>query len=894
MNRANKISALGIFAVIGTVAVSAFGVDAQQQATPEQQRILRDESVTMGIWNMPFVQLHAGYGMNGWGPAKRIDTTEYCAMRARYLKTLAEIEAKSPSDFRTLLDFGEALMFEEPFAGIKPDYAAAKAKLLKAVAAPNPDAYLLTQAFYRLAECQFALGDREGCRKTLEDFLARKIICRRPKGKRESPDYQRSAAEVLGVMKGEIGSMDLLKLPVFTDTKPYPEPKESKYEEAFTSIAKMKISLVGITKDDARVRLLKTRLARLDVKPGMEGSAFKLAIELTNKAPVAEKEGYSLDIAKDGATIRARDKQGILWGLVSFMQMIDYGAKTVRRGSIRDWPDCANRGFLGDYWPGTAEFAVFQKMNSVNIKHPPTFNHHWTPLNVFLTESLAHQFRDLGLTLYYGTAYYTMYPHLPFAWPESEAFRVSVFKRYAAMGAGVYFPFDDSRFAPDVPGGTKSGLPPPDEEKFGKAKNCDGEYVSRIYRAIKKDYPDFKMIFCPPFYFGPDARSPYPEDREEYLATLAKTLDPAIDVYWTGPRVKGIQKEPYQTEWYTKLVGRKPYIFQNGTGPHNRLGYIVDATDWNGWHYPGFFESEISGFHKNANTPTECCQIATLGDCLWNVKGYDPGRSVKRGVNQLLGEKMYDILAPGLPALAYFDKYKHGKVTAEVQKENADDLAAKVELADDCWRKAVAYNRQVISYGAYGTALGWAKRILEAATKPPDALAKFGKQIAANRALAVKEVGVDVRKGDLFYSPADIAGGEIELEKAGGNDGLDLCPQRFATALRGAATKSNVGVIRYECDPFPPSGDYVLHLCGMDDELPAKNKICIEVNDTKVFEGDPKFENATAYKVSKFTIPFKTMKRYNKVQITNLTRGGKPGAAPCVSICYAVVKKGEN
>lgn len=872
------------------MAISAVLVAAECAAIvgsdAELTKILEDNCVTLGNWNRPYERYHAGYEGEGLKYGSRINTAEYLAMRARYLETLAELEARNPGDFTTLLSLGEALMFEEPFAGIKPDYATAKTKLLKAVVAPKPDAYLLTRAFYRLAECQFALGDREGCRKTLEDFLARKIVCRRPKG-RGYPDWQRKAAAVLEVMKGEIVSMDVLKLPVFTDTKPYPEPKEAKYEESFASIATMRIALKGVAKDDARVRLLKTRLARLGAKLDGTGPAFELTIDLSDEAPVVEKEGYSLDVAKDGAMIRARDKQGILWGLVSFMQMIDYREKTVRCGNIRDWPDCATRGFLGDYWLGCAEFAVFQKMNSVNIKHPPTTIHDWTPLNVFLTESLAHQFRDLGLTLYYGTTFYTMYPNLPFAWPESEEFRVGIFKRYAAMGAGIYFPFDDARFE-SCEKGSKTGLPRPDEEKFGKAKNCDGEYVSRIYRAIKKDYPDFKMIFCPPFYWGPDARAPYPEDREEYLASLAKMLDSEIDVYWTGPRVKGIKKEPYQAAWYTKLVGRKPYIFQNGTGPHNRLGYIVDATDWNGWHYPGFFEKEIAGFHKNSSTPSECCQITTLGDCLWNVKGYDPERSVRRGVGQLLGEKMYDILAPGLPALAYFDKYKYGKVTEEVQNESVDDLEAKVSLAEDCWQKAVAYNPAVTEYGAYATGIGWAKRILMAAMNPAEN-AKYKQQITACRRFAVKEVGVSAGKGDLFRSPVDIVGGEVE--EASGEDGSNLCPKRFATVLRGGGTKFNALTLRFECDPFPASGDYMLYLCGMDDELPAKNKIRIKVNDTKVFEGDPGFENATAYKVSKFTIPFETMKRYNKVQIESLTPGGNPSAAPWVSICYAVVKK---
>ena len=89
--------------------------------------------------------------------------------------------------------------------------------------------------------------------------------------------------------------------------------------------------------------------------------------------------------------------------------------------------------------------------------------------------------------------------------------------------------------------------------------------------------------------------------------------------------------------------------------PHNLASFIVDSTDWNGWHYPGFFEEGIAGFHKNSWTPSECNQITTLADCLWNVKGYDKDRSIHRGVNQLLGAGMYETLLPGMKALSYFD-----------------------------------------------------------------------------------------------------------------------------------------------------------------------------------------------------------------------------------------------
>ena len=881
-----KIATVGF----GLLAAGAVLAAADPAKIKELDETISKNHVSFGIWNAGYLRYHAGYKSHEGDYGPRVDTKGYLAMRERYLKALAEKESLLPGDAALLLDYGEALMFDDPFAGIEPDYAAAKAKFEKTMALPKLGSWETARALYRIAECQFAGGDREACKKTLEDLVARKINT----VNRYRPNWSYSAQMALGYLKGEIVQMDDLKLPAFTDAKPYPEPQQAKYEDAFASLAEMEIDLNGVDEDDARVRLLKTRLDRLGVKYGFRhwytfGSApFTLTVELTDEAPVAEKEGYALDVAKDGATVRARDRQGVLWGLVSFMQMIDYGAKAVRCGSVRDWPNTAKRGYLAHSWEGNAEFAVFQKMNSVDVQHPPTYDFNWSPLRVFCAEAQAHQFRDLGLELFYGVCEFTMYPALPFAWPESEEFRVHLFKRYAAMGAGVYFPFDDGRYGCALKD-SKSGLPQPDEEKFQEAKNCDGEYVSRIYRAVKAEYPDFRMIFCPPFYWGPDAVAPYPGSREEYLASLAKTLDPEIEVYWTGPRVKGIKKEPYQAEWYTKLTGRKPYIFQNGVGEHNLVGYTIDTVPIKKWHYPEFY-TDIAGFHHNSHTPVDQSKTVTQVDCLWNVKGFEPVNSIRRGFNQLCGAKAYDLLAPGLPAIAYFDKYKYGDLTPDILHEDPADLERKVKLGQECWAAAMKYNPRIAWYGEYGRGCGWAAQAARGAKNPPDFLKRYQKDIADTLACAQKEAGIDKSKGDLFFSPVDFSGGAKFLKYS--DVRKKNVPLRFTRCLRGDETRQNTISFVFECDPFPPAGDYELYVYGLDDETEIPNKLKIDINGKTIAEGLLGFVN-DEYRLVKIRVPFDTMVRRNRITITNISPGTNPMGTPWFMVNYCVLKKSK-
>lgn len=829
--------------------------------------------VTYGVWNTGYCQLHAGYERVG---GKRIGMKEHGEMQLRYLEFLEEREKLQPKNIGFILEYGTALMY-------KGDFARAREKFEKTVQAnPTASSYDFAGVLFRLAECQYQMGDTEKCRSTLENLVSRKIRT----GRRGMLNWSARASDVLAVMKGDIASMDCEGLPCSTAAYAYPEPQKAEYSEKFTSIKEMSIGLSGISRDDARVKLLETRLDRAGVEYSYKGffsffssSPFTLEVELSEDAPVDRAEGYSLDIDGKGATVLARDMQGVLWGLVSFMQLIDYGRCQVRQAKILDWPDCANRGYLGGYWVNCAEYTVFNKMNSVDIQQPNTYDNNWSPLLTLLDEVLARQFRDLGLTLYYGTAWLAMYPQHPFAWPESHEYRVEMFSRYAEMGAHIYFPFDDGRYP----------LCPPDKEKFGIGANCDAEYVSKLYRAVKAKYPGLKLIFCPPFYWGPDSKAAYPEDRENYLKSLKEKLDPEIDIYWTGPMVKGISKFPYQTKWYTGLTGRKPYIFQNGTGPHNLVGYIVDSTDWNGWHYPGFFENEIGGFHKNAHTPQECCQIATLADCLWNVKGYDMDRSAKRGIDQLLGDGMYDLLLPGMKALAYFDKYKYGDLNVNVLHEDVADIEAKVLLASNCWQKAVARNPVVRKYGRYGDGVRWASNVVKGAKNPPDFIARHKDNIERCRVQAAKDVGIDTSKGDIFLSPVDMGGGQMfvyerRILDAGNN-------RRFVKCLRGKSTPFASCSLRFECDPFPPSGAYEMYVSGLDDELQTLNTITILLNGEVVYTGESGFDNSGKYGVRRFTLPFEKLKRYNRVEIRNETKGFNSEGTPWFFVNYVVLKK---
>ena len=777
-----------------------------------------------------------------------------------------------PDDRDMRFGYAEALK-------VKGDWAAALAEYAK-LEGPKVGGWERARLSFETADAHMGAGDRAAAIRELERYAALKIS---PDAGRRQEKYGEECVHALQLLKGEC--LDGMKLPLFTDAKPFPRPQQAEYDGAFAGLGEVAVRLDGLEEKDARVRLLKAKLERLGVRTEVvatgaraSAGAYPVTVSVDASAPAGKPEGYSLETAKEGTEIRARDAQGALWGIVSFVQMIDPGKRAVRIGRVRDWPDSARRGYLGLAWSDAVEFTLFQKMNSVTFQRYWSFGGRFSPLRVFMTAELARQFRAFGLELYYGIPWATMELGAPYTKKWTCDYVTKVCKDFAAMGAGVYYPNDDCRYAPDA-------LSKEDLATGLKPSDFDAPFISNVFANVKREYPGFRMVYCPPFYWGPDSTASYPDDREKYLRSL-RQLPPEVDLYWTGGQVKGYNKSKRQVKWFTDLTGRRPTVFQNGTGPHNLLGYVVDETDWNGWHYPGFFEEDIACFHKNSHTPAECCQIATLADCLWNVRGYDKRESVERSVNQLLGREMYGILAPGLPALAYFDKYKYGALNADILHEDLDDLKAKYGLAKDCWRKAVAYNPSVARYGAYGRGIGWARQVVKGAANPPDFLAAYRRLLGPARELAEKETGFDKAKGDLLYLPTDMTGPQMSAY----THHMLKEPGRFVKFLRGRETQFSAAEFPFECDPFPPAGDYELLIRGMDDEVKGLNPISIAVNGQEVFSGPPGFPERD-YALRSFRIPFDAMKRHNRVRIANLGRGANPNGPPYIAVCYVVIRK---
>jgi len=854
-------------------------LEAEKKQIQELSKTWEANRLDYGTWGNAWLMHRFGAEKHERYSDERLKQMETDGLAA--IRKLVELRPRN-ADYR--LAYGRTLMYRATLADTDvPDFRAAAKEALphfRAAAAYETRDYPWAESTFWVAEAQYALGDLDGTRETLKTIASRNLRTQR----RGATDWTSLAKQALAVLKGI--TFDEYRLPKDTSCRAFPEPQRSLYREAYTDLKAVRLELKGVKEDDVRVRLLKTKLNRLGVMV-QDDAPFTVSLALDPAAPVDRPEGYAMTVEAKGARVAARDAQGVLWGVVSLLQVTDPERRRIRHCEILDWPDCPNRGYLGGYFPETTEFTLFAKHNSVDHQGNILRDEYYTPLRALLCGTLAREFKAFGLTLYYGVCHLTMYPQRPASDPRTKAYHVAQLKRYAAMGAGVYWPLDDGRYP----------LHPKDKETYGIGANFDARYVSELYRAVKKDYPDFKLIFCPPFYWGPDSRAYYPEDRENYLASLGRDLDPEIDVYWTGAQVKGYDKKPYQVEWFTRLTGHKPSIFQNGIGPHNLHDFLVDPIPWDKMHYKGFVK-DIGHFHNNSWSPGSAGPIYTEADWLWNEEAYDAKRAVKAGVNLLLGPKMYDILAEGLADLSYFDKYKYGSLTPEIAFEDPADLERRWQHASNCWARAIAYNPDVQRYGYYGIAVNqYYKGIPAAARNPPDLLKRYSKDIPPQRELAMREAGADPKKGDLVYTVFDLQG--LDFSKAAFGPQKIL---RWVKWMRGANTRRNAVSFPFECDPFPPSGPYRLFVRAMQDETKEDARFRIDVNGKTVFDGPCGFVKAKGagdtttapdFGLYEFEIPFESMVRNNRVTISCSSPGFNANGTPYIGVNYVVLKKSK-
>ena len=698
---------------------------------------------------------------------------------------------------------------------------------------------------------------------------------------------------------------DMLLAPFYTGTI-YPTPQQATYHDQFAPLASVGLLLgQDVKPDDPRLAYLTDRIQRYGGTTTVVtaiGEAFPTYI-CVGDTPAADAilkdlavpdkpEGYIIRSGKQGdrpvILLKGKDKLGLLWAIQSFNQLVtrQAGRPAARLAEVTDYPAIARRGVIAVLRkPEDVNVMVQAKINLIDagdaffyrvsgVRVPNIWRKELPERGKTTVRMIGDILTPLGIEWYaeLNPLAFDETINQPRCKNEDDFQAMLKHALFAAeQGGNFSLHFDDARFP----------LHPDDVKDFGSAKEADIYLLNKLYKALKAKYPRAGMIFCPPFYWGPNASCAYLENREEYLKALGARTPKDIGIYWTGPAVKSGKIDSSQTKWITDLIQRKPLFAQNILFNH-AYGYHY-CTDpiraWPEWHAAGFFD-EVEAYMLNGGgqflLPT-----MTLADYLWNPKAYDPERSVAEAAKHLFGPETYPALVELNAKLSFFDQY--GSRPSPAAARDIPAMEQRILEVDAAWSNALAFHPGAVKTFSYmGHPIQGQKNFILGLKNNKD-LAGFAKNVEPERKRAETEAGLN-DKTDAFLSAYDFIGGGAAQPYA------YHCEKRLATWVHGARSGHPAMKAQFQIEPFPPERDYQLIVSAQDDDAATECGIKITVNETTIFEGQSGFVRE-GWSRRTFTIPAAALKRYNELKIANIEDSDANFGPPFFMLNYAIVRK---
>ena len=666
----------------------------------------------------------------------------------------------------------------------------------------------------------------------------------------------------------------------------YPTPRNIVIGEKDFELTRVHIT--GMENSPQRLELekrLKDRGVQIlsDTAPGSVHIRLAVADTMPKKS-----EGYSVAMDEHQITVTGCDKNGLLWGISSLLQMTHRKNDKIfiKEFNGTDWPEYPLRGYM--YLPMAQDgyFMMMFKLNFHVIPYaamvaplpgsgrrgfwqntPPTAN--WIK-----AVSERKKMTELGLNWALGIHGYL--GGKEWAVGSEKHFRrlMEFYRPIAEAGGWIEVYFDDTRFP----------MHEDDKKQFGSAREADVYFINKLYKEIKKINPESGIIFCPPFYWGPahDPSNEFGENREQYLRELGKRLPKDIRIQWTGKSCWSGKIKKEEVEWITERLQRKPSMHQNDTGmPHfGTWHYYTDPVDIWQWHYNGIF-NDVQHFSASADSTV---YVMTMGDYMWNPEKYDPVKSPLRACAKLVGENNVAKLAALNRLMTQLDPYSF-KINFQSVR-NADKIAATVTALKKVWQDAVTGENGDM----FKNWTTWNHKVNFAETFNTriQAAVKSGRFTSGNTASFEKAAGKETgyqKKTDILLTAYDFLGGDVpKLYTFRQQD------QRICTVVRGSGG-SNLNTLSasFKMPTIGGGRKYALLISGQDDDEAGNCEVSISINGNEIFKGPNPLK---PFQWGIWSLPIKGMflkEGENLLEIKAVSKGGAFAGGKFLLVNYAVI-----
>ncbi|MDD3926103.1 MAG: beta-N-acetylglucosaminidase domain-containing protein, partial [bacterium] len=726
----------------------------------------------------------------------------------------------------------------------------------------------------------------------------------------------------------------LSESPPFFTGKILPTPQKVEYLNKYISLCSREdtnnTSCILISKDgskeDAGILDLSSRIQNLGgkidiIKDGENLDKYSTIISVgdnqlsakylkQNKLIVPDKEeGYLLyplvDKNRNIVLCMGHDKLGEYWGIQSLRQLLVGRNREVCLAEARvfDYPAFRQRGYFVSpitrtFFVQHGKFAPEYKFNTVFLNGAlfSSFEGGWDSWKKNQHEEGMSDIKDIAvymkqrglisIVLIHGNkmrfyssdyGYNTLKKDAEIRISEDKDIQgVSAWSKslLSAGVGGICINYDDTCYPMNLK----------DKEKFGDAAHAHAYLINRICALLKKDNPDFRFFFCPPFYMSKwqaEGLGKY-ENGDDYLRFLGANIPRNVEVFWTGPDVISRRVTQENVQQWVGLLGRNTAYFDNlFGGPHPGYSYYFDPKDFK-TQFPADFQRCLSTYMMAGYSwgHYRVC-LATLGDYLWNPENYDPEESLKTAVAQIAGPDMYPLLMNWREKISRFDQFGEGRVTPGNRK-----LLPELRIWLDELKLAFRQVEQQCRNPLLLPGMKWHTDIWEkfVARVEKEDINGYEEALHEVKVQACKETGA--KSDDVFLVPYDFSGGYKGIVGEAAKN-----VKRHAAWVYGTENVSRMSA------DFSLAASYdhncKLAISGLADYGDKGFRMRILMNDNLIFEGeiqDSGFNNEK-WTIKEFPLqPSFLNVGKNTLLIENLEKKGTVGAGPWLMINYAVVK----
>ncbi len=190
------------------------------------------------------------------------------------------------------------------------------------------------------------------------------------------------------------------------------------------------------------------------------------------------------------------------------------------------------------------------------------------------------------------------------------------------------------------------------DDMRGDIPDLAARQVDIVHWAINRTSAS-RLIVCPSYYSDdPVLDRVFGTRPPDYLEQLGESLDPSIEIFWTGEEVISRQFSPGHLERVTKQLGRKPFIWDNyPVNDGQRMSQYLHLRGFTG--RPATISDHISAHGINPSLQPTLSRIPalTLADSYRLGDAYQYGQAFRHACSEVLGNDLGSLVRGDLLTL---------------------------------------------------------------------------------------------------------------------------------------------------------------------------------------------------------------------------------------------------